>query len=170
MANFPGTKHVYKEWDVILLSAVIGAAAGMNIYDFCNEFLYKPLEIESGRWWTSPCGVTYNIANNEVEQAKSDLSAHDLAKLGFLFLNGGKYSGRQIVSAEYIKQAVTPSEQNAKYGFMWWLGEDWYGCRGYGGQEITVVPKKNIVYVIQATPKPNKSYDDVFGVLAKYLL
>ncbi len=169
MVNLPGTTHVYKEWDVILLSALIGVATGMNVYNFCNEFLYKPLKIESGPWWTSPCGVTYNIGNNKVEQAKSDLSAHDLAKIGFLLLDGGHYNGRQIVSREYIKQAITPSEQNPAYGLMWWIGDDWYGCRGHGGQEITVVPKKNMVYVIQAAPSARKSYGDVFDFLIKHI-
>ncbi|MDF2537800.1 MAG: serine hydrolase [Herbinix sp.] len=170
MSEVPGAKYVYKEWDVILLSALISKATGRNTYDFCDQYLYKPLEIVSDPWWTSASGVTYNIADSEAAQAKSDLSARDLAKLGFLFLNGGKYEGRQILSAKYVTQAITPSEQNAGYGLLWWVGDDWYGCRGYGGQEITVIPKQRLVYVIQATATASsKSYGDVFGEILRII-
>ncbi|WDV47182.1 serine hydrolase [Clostridiaceae bacterium M8S5] len=174
MANFPGIKHEYKEWDVILLSTIISKATGMNTFDFCNEYLYKPLDIKSGRWWTSKCSVTYNIGKNEVEEASSDLSARDLAKLGFLLLNQGKHADRQVVSREYIKKAITPAHenelmQNGSYGLMWWIGDNWYGARGAGGQEITVMPDKNIVYVIQASKSMSKRYSDVFDFLLEHL-
>ena len=163
MDALPGTKHVYKEWDVILLSAIIGQTTGMNTFDFCNNYVFKPLNIKSEKWWTSPCGVTYNIGNTLLDEATSHLCARDLAKIGNLFLNHGKYKGEQIISESYIKEAITPTWQNGNYGFLWWLGDEWYGCRGFGGQEIRVIPKKNIVGVIQATPTSlGKSYEDVF--------
>lgn len=173
MDALPGTNPSYKEWDVILLSAVISAATGMNTYDFCNRYLYKPLGIESGRWWTYPCGLCYNIgdttrADSRIEQAKSDLSARDLAKIGFLFKQGGVYSGDRIVSAEYITEALTQNDLyhghtllKKSYGYMWWIYGDGYGCSGHGGQQIKVSPEKDIVYVIQATVlSSHRDYSD----------
>lgn len=171
MSHIPGTNYNYKEWDVLLLSAIIAKASNMNTYDFCKKYLYDPLDITSDSWWTSPCGLTYNIANNEKNETSSDLSARDLAKLGFLFLNNGMYHDNRILSREYIKKALTPSKLNNGYGYLYWLGEDWFGLRGYGGQEVTVIPSKGIIYVIQAKPTPSsKSYGDVLDEILDKIL
>lgn len=94
------------------------------------------------------------------------MSVRDMAKIGMLFLNRGMYDGKQIVSEEFVQQAVTPLDCNAGYGMFWWLGSGWYGCRGFGGQEVTVVPDKNIVFAMQAKATPSgKHYDDVLPFL-----
>lgn len=166
MNSVPGMYFQYKEWDVMLLSAVIGRACGGTAFDIAKEYLYEPLDIASGRWPQSPCGFSYTVIKGEEE---SDLSARDLAKIGMLFLENGKCNGNQIVSSEYVKQAVNSSYTNASigsssgnnnaYGFLWWLFPDGYGCRGFGGQEVNVIPDKDFVSVIQATPTPSsKSY------------
>ena len=161
MADFPGTKYVYKEWDVILLSAVISKATGMDAYEFCNQNLYQPLQIQSGEWPASKCGISYTIIAGKEES--SDLSARDLAKIGLLFLNNGIWHGERIISDEYIKQAVTPTKQAQNYGFLWWLFDGGYTCMGIGGQEINVLPKHNLVAVIQAKyTSQGKSYSDIF--------
>lgn len=159
MADLPGTRFVYKEWDVILLSAVISRAANMSTFDCCSKYLYEPLQIKSGKWAQSSCGMDYTINRNLNLEAQSDLSAKDLAKIGFLFLN----NGNGIVSESYVKEAISPSQICREYGYLWWLFDDGYACRGYGGQEINVMPEENLICVIQATPTPqSKSYGDVF--------
>lgn len=170
MKDIPGTVFVYKEWDITLLSAVIGKAAGRNSYEVCKEYLYEPLKIVSNAWYTGFDGVCYTIPsvsfqgmNAVEEEAKSDLSARDIAKLGFLFLDFGIYQGKRIVSKEWVQQVLTPCSCNKEYGMLWWLGENFYGCRGFGGQEMTVLPEKRIVFVVQATATPSsKSYGDLF--------
>jgi CubicO group peptidase (beta-lactamase class C family) len=157
----PGSKHVYKEWDVILLSALINKVSGMKTFDFCNQFLYKPLGIHSGEWGLSPCGINYTIIDGQ--EGKSDLTARELAQIGLLFLNNGEWNNKQIISGDYIKQAVTPSPQDKDYGFLWWIFDGGYACRGSGGQEVVVVPEKKLVVVIQATPTlRSKCYGDIF--------
>ncbi len=161
MLDLPGTRHVYKEWDVILLSALLKKVSGMNTYDFCNRYLYGPLGIESGTWPSSSCGLDYTIISGKEEI--SDLSARDLAKIGLLFLNKGSCEGTQIISESYIQQATAPTDQDKNYGFLWWLFDGGYACRGYGGQEINVMPDKKLVAVIQAKPtSQSKSYGDIF--------
>lgn len=159
----PGTKYKYKEWDVILLAKVLDCICG-DMFDYINENLYNPLGIESERWYKSPCGVYYSVAegNDDGEECASNLTALELLKIGQLFLQGGNWEGEQIISEDYIQQAISPLESNAGYGMLWWRGDDWYGARGYGGQSITVVPNKNIVVVTQATPTARgMSYDEV---------
>lgn len=176
MSSVPGMLYRYKEWDVMLLSAVIGRACGGTSYDIVREYLYEPLDISSGEWPQSPCGFSYHAMKGE-EQA--DLSARDLAKIGFLFLEKGIWNDRLILSTDYIKEAVNPSFNNAaigssarsiheSYGYLWWLFPEGYGCRGSGGQEVTILPGSQFVSVIQATPTDSaKSYGDIYENILK---
>lgn len=169
MAAVPGTMFLYKEWDVILLSAVLSAASGMNTFDLCNEYLYKPLDIKSRRWFTFSDELCYNIGTSSAEQAESDLSARDLIKIGLLFRNNGKWNDSQIVSKEYVKETLTAHQPG--YGYLWWLYHDGYGCSGYGGQQIRVIPEHNIVYVLQASVlNSHKDYNDVIHEILNLLV
>lgn len=163
IVDMPGTKYNYKEWDLILLAKVLDSVCG-DMFDFIDETLYKPLGIESGRWYRSSCGVYYSVAEGDEgeNESKSNLTAFEMLKIGQLFLHGGIYKGQQIISEDYISQAVSPIKCNPGYGMLWWCGDDWYGCRGFGGQSITVVPDKNAIVVTQAKPTSRgMGYDDV---------
>jgi len=100
---------------------------------------------------SSPDGVYYSVALDQEKEKWSDLCARDMLKLGILFLNDGVYEGKRIISKEYIDMAISPSPLNPNYGFLWWIGDGWYGCRGYGGQSVTVFSDIGRVVVTQAT-------------------
>ena len=162
----PGALHNYKEFDVILLSAILSKVTG-DAFDYINEKLFNPLEIYNERWIKSPDGVYYSPALDKEEEAVSALTAREILKIGQLFLQKGIWKGKQIISKEYIDSAISPSPQNSNYGYLWWLGEGWYGCRGYGGQAVTVFPEQNKIVVTQATATSRPlAYDDIwFGDL-----
>jgi CubicO group peptidase (beta-lactamase class C family) len=84
------------------------------------------------------------------------LRAEDLAKIGFLFLHNGTWAGKQIVSADWVKQSLAPSVDagdRAKYGFQWWLfpqGDPQrliWAALGFGGQRLLVFPQENLMVV-----------------------
>lgn len=162
----PGAVHNYKEFDVILLSAILSKVTG-DAFDYINEKLFTPLEIYNERWIKSPDGVYYSPALDKEEESVSALTAREMLKIGQLFLQKGIWNGKQIISKEYIDSAISPSPQNSGYGYLWWLGQDWYGCRGYGGQAVTVFPEQNKIVVTQATATSRPlAYDDIwFGDL-----
>ena len=162
----PGTVYNYKEFDVILLSAILSKVTG-DAFDYINEKLLNPLEIYNERWIKSPDGVYYSPALDKEEESVSALTAREMLKIGKLFLQKGIWNGKQIISKEYIEAAVSPSPQNSNYGYLWWLGEGWYGCRGYGGQAVTVFPEQNKIVVTQATATSRPlTYEDIwFGDL-----
>lgn len=211
VADMPGAKYNYKEWDILLLAKILDCVCG-DMYDYMIDNLYKPLEIvqadcqtiqcdnchngknnnacdcqhnneceyncdkqhdgEYDRWYKSPCGVYYSVADGDggPEENRSSLTAYDMLKIGRLFLQDGIYHERRILSDSYCRQATTPSKCNPGYGFLWWVGKDWYGCRGYGGQSITVLPHKKAVIVTQATPTARgMAYDDVIWTCADLL-
>ncbi len=159
MKALPGSFFQYKEWDVVLLSAVLAKAAGRLPYDICSEYLYQPLEIKSESWPMSKCGVNYTVMEGEEQ---SDLSARDLAKIGILMLQGGEWNGERILSKDYVQAAISPSQANSSYGLLWWLSNKGFHGRGFGGQELNVYPEQKVVAVIQATPTPSsKTYPDI---------
>ncbi len=151
VTDVPGTKYNYKEWDVILLAAVLNAACG-DCFDFINEKLYKPLGITSERWFKSPDGVYYSVAIDEEKEKLSNLCARDLLKLGIMLYQDGMYEGKQIVLRKYIEKAITPGVSTSNYGFLFWIEEDNYAMKGYGGQNVVVFPKLGKIVVTQATP------------------
>ena len=155
-------RHNYKEFDVILLTAVLEAVCG-DLYDFIDREIYAPLGICSGRWYKSPCGIYYSVGGGrEEDQLPAALTAKEMLQLGRLCLEAGRYEGQRIVSESYLREALTPSAADPGYGFLFWLGEGWYACRGYGGQRIHVFPEKRLITVMQATPSSRgMAYDDV---------
>jgi hypothetical protein len=73
------------------------------------------------------------------------LAPHDMAKLGYLFLNEGLWDGQQVVSAVWVKAATIGSS----YGYQWWLKSSGsYLACGVGGQEIWVLPDRDMVVVM----------------------
>lgn len=164
----PGKVHNYKEWDVILLADILSRVTG-DCYDFIDNRIYQPLGIKSDRWYKSSDGVYYSVAIDDEKEKWSDLCARDMLKLGILFYREGIWNDKRIISKDYIDQATAPSPQDAGYGFLWWRGEGWYGCRGYGGQTVTVFPTEGRIVVTQATAtnRPLSYNDIVFDVALK---
>lgn len=172
VTDIPGTKYNYKEWDVILLARLLDKACG-DMYDFLADNLLEPVGIKGQRWYQSPCGTYYSVGDGEDgdNDTKCKMNAMDMLKIGRLFLQGGMYQGKRILSEAYVRQAVAPSKCNPNYGFLWWVWGEQYGCRGYGGQSITVIPDEDAVIVTQATPTDRgMGYDDVVDYCKELLL
>ena len=163
--NVPGTYHNYKEWDVILLAAVLDKVCG-DCYDYICQKIYNPLGITSERWYRSPDGVYYSVADCDENEKPSNLCARDLLKIGITLLNNGIYQSKMIVSERYLKMATTPGKCDPQYGFLFWITDDGYGMRGYGGQHVYVVPGQQRVIVTQATPtsRPMAYFDLLYFI------
>ena len=73
------------------------------------------------------------------------MTPHDMAKLGYLFLNDGRWDGQQVVSEAWVEAATS----GARYGYQWWLKPSGaYFATGVGGQEIWVLPDRDMVVVM----------------------
>lgn len=152
----PGTHFTYKEWDAILLSAIIETVCGKTVDDVIKEYFYTPLGIDKKQWKISKCGVCGAYCTCNV------MPAVELAKVGRFMLNNGVWNGKRILSEKYIKTSLIPSVSNNRYAFFWWISDKGYHGRGYGGQELNIYPDKKIVAVIQATATPKaKGYGDI---------
>lgn len=150
MAAEPGQRFKYSSGGSQLLSYIFRKATGEDIEEYAVEHLFKPLGIDQHYWKRTPTG----LADTE---GGLYLKAADLAKIGYLYLREGNLNGKQLVTANWVKESVAPSAtifQSMKYGYKWWLipyGPDktkyaWC-CRGFGDQSVIIIPEYDIVAV-----------------------
>jgi len=144
MIEPPGTRFEYCSPASYLLSVIIQEATGMTTLDFARRYLFEPLGITDVIWPVSPQGINHGWGDLH-------LTPHDMAKLGYLYLNNGQWDGKQVLSTEWIKAATrkhTTPPQSYGYGYQWWLVSlEIYSAQGRGGQLIIVVPDLDIVVV-----------------------
>lgn len=150
MAADPGTKFVYNSGETEMLAHIFKKVTGKNIDDYAAEKLFKPLNIHYF-WKHTPTGLPDT-------EGGLYLSAHDLAKIGQLYLKGGMWGSQEIISEGWIKDStsahIATGIDDYKYGYFWWLKpfgtapEDvaWM-ARGFGGQQLIVVPEYDMVIV-----------------------
>ncbi len=138
-----------------LLSVILAKATGMSTLEFARTFLFTALGIASDEqagfaWETDPQG--YHIGG-----AGMQLTAHDAAKIGYLYLNKGQWDGMQIIPMGYVdeatqKQTSGGSPEAASYGYHWWVtqenGYNNFFAAGFGGQYIQVFPDLDLVLVM----------------------
>lgn len=150
MAAEPGTVYVYSSGVTQLLAEIFQQATGKDIGAYAEASLFAPLGILENYWKRTPLGLA---------DTEGGLYLHpsDLARLGVLWLQGGEWQGRRIVSAEWVAESVVPAivaSPVADYGFQWWLYRYGSGQRsrawvmsGYGGQRLIVIPEHHIAAV-----------------------
>ena len=104
------------------------------------------------------------------------INTEDHARFGLLFLNEGNWNGTQLLSKSWIKNAISSSNAQINYGYMWWLNkkgtsrfwegvpENVYYAAGFGGNFIVIIPDENIVIVTRWL-EPNQIGEFVKNVL-----
>ena len=168
MASEPGTVFNYTTGGSHLLGAVIQEATGQTAFDFGKEYLFGPMGMDSVEWRSDPQGVT--DGGNGIS-----MTARDAAKFGQLYLDGGEWKGRRIISEAWVEESVKTQAAGSwgtgEYGYSWWLkafgtstAHDVYYAMGHGGQYIFVVPEFELVVVMasrfQDTYAPQYFFND----------
>ena len=151
MVNEPGTVSNYCSMGVVLLAEIISQASGMEIDKFAEAYLFNPLVIDNVKWG--------HTSGKEIISSGKRLymTSRDMAKIGQLLLNQGKWNGKQIVSKNWIEESTTPKTKitGIDYGYLWWnipfkVNEKTVTSKtatGNGGQYIMVIPEMDIVAV-----------------------
>jgi CubicO group peptidase (beta-lactamase class C family) len=176
----PGESWFYNSGTVNLLGAVLNQKTGIPLAEYAAENLFKPLGITDYRWQSFPHAPELAIASSLLY-----LRPRDMAKIGQLFLQQGKWKGKQVVSANWVKQSTDesvqvqidygPGFQNTGYGYLWWRGKfasgntDVYYSAGFGGQFIFIMPSIYTVVVMTGS-NYDHSYDDMFEIVNTYIL
>ena len=148
----PGRRMIYSTGNSHLVSVILAKATGMSTLNFAREYLFEPLGIRRVRWPTDPQG--YHFGGNNM-----GMRPIDLMKIGQLYLNGGEYNGRQIVSRDWVKASVKQyirSRHSGHYqGYYWWsntyAGKWVFFAWGHGGQYCFVIPEFDVVVVFTSS-------------------
>lgn len=92
------------------------------------------------------------------------INSRDMARFGYLFLRGGRWKDKQLISGKWIEMMTTPATIKADYGFLWWL-KQWPGdpkitfaARGAGGNVIWIDPNNDMVVVLRWAT----NHDEIF--------
>jgi len=147
MAHDPGTVFNYSSGATELLAYIFKKETGRDIDVYGQRHLFAPLGIRH-HWKRTYLGLIDTEGGLYLDGA-------DLAKIGYLYLHDGMWEGHQLVSADWIRQSLTPAIdtgwQGLKYGFKWWLqvsedGKDpiWHAI-GFGGQRLIVLPHERLI-------------------------
>ena len=161
----PGKFYLYNSLGTYMLSAIVQKVTGEKVVDYLTPRLFNPLHISKPRWEESPQGI--NCGGWGLY-----LKTEDLAKMGQLLLQKGKWNGKQLIPAEWVAEmskkqvesvnpgtrledaaakgmTVETSDWMQGYGYqMWRCRPGCFRADGARGQYIIVVPDKNAVVAI----------------------
>lgn len=154
-AAAPGTSFAYNSDATYALSCIVTALTGERLTDYLRPRLLDPLGI--GRRWMKPAFG--------IEQGASGfhLTVRDLAHLGILLADGGRYGGTQLVPAAYVDELARPwsdtrdpgqpadpeNDWSYGYGYQVWRGRHGFRVDGAYGQFAVVLPEQNLVIAYQ---------------------
>lgn len=178
----PGTVFIYNSGTTNLLGEIIHRASGKTLLDYAAQNLFDPLGIESYAWYPFPNATDMMVASSTLY-----LRPRDMAKIGQLYLDGGVWNGKQVVSEDWVSRSIQESigmvasessmpDLNPAYGYQWWLGTfstgntATYFAAGYGGQFIFVLPEPRMVIVFTAGGFDADNYDAVVQIVNQFLL
>jgi CubicO group peptidase (beta-lactamase class C family) len=150
-----GRAFSYCTAGVTLLGPLLERVSGQSVPDFAAAHLFKPLGIERVKWQFQPKGSAMTGGGLQLRSV-------DLAKLGQLYLNGGRWEGKQVISPEWVRRSIAPhasARESIEYGYLWWLQKfnvdgrvvPTYGMAGSGGNKVFVLPEQDAVVVITTT-------------------
>lgn len=129
----------YSNIPAYLAGVAVEKAVGEHLYTYLNKRIFTPLEIWKPIYQNCPSGHFYGASGME-------LSVEELEKIGRLFLQEGNWQGQQLVSPEYIREAVSIQQSNREggYGYYIWYYPDGYYLSGKWGQRCLVLPKQKL--------------------------
>jgi CubicO group peptidase (beta-lactamase class C family) len=153
----PGTHFQYNTMGSYTLSAIVTKVTGKTTLEYIKPKLFEPLGIKNPEWDASPEG-------NSLGGYGLKLCTEDIAKFGQLYLQKGKWNGKQLIPEKWIelatsKQVPNETASHAKigidwrqgYGFQFWqCTHNSYRGDGASGQLCVMIPEKDMVIAITA--------------------
>ena len=147
----PGKTWRYSGGATALIGKLIAQGTGQDLVDFAEARLFAPLEIADFHW-------TRGYDGEPAAASGLRLRPRDLAKIGQMVLDKGRWGDKQVVPAAWIEASHEPrveSVDELSYGYQWWLGVNrvgnpWQAGFGNGGQRLWIFPDLDAVLVVMA--------------------
>jgi CubicO group peptidase (beta-lactamase class C family) len=178
----PGTHFQYNTMGSYTLSAIVTKVTGQTTLEYLKPRLFEPLGIADAEWGSSPEG-------NSLGGYGLKLCTEDIAKFGQLYLQRGKWNGKQLIPEDWISHATSkqvPNDQESHsnigidwrqgYGFQFWrCTHNAFRGDGANGQLCVVIPDKDVVIAITADTgnfqgEMNAIWDHVYPACQDQLL
>lgn len=143
-----------------LASVVLTEATGVDSFDYISERILAPLGITDVPHGKSPEG--YFNGGSTLE-----LSVDELSLIGKLLMNGGIYEDKQIIPAEYVKEACSTKIMNREggYGYFIWIDRNGFIIKGKWGQKCIVFPTDRLMITF-LSDMPEGSSEPLAEILA----
>ncbi len=163
----PGAYYEYNDVRVNVLALALLHRFGRPLPEVLRERVMIPIGASAEWEWHGYRTSWVDIGEKRLQSVSGGahwggglfISALDLARLGLLFARGGVWGGRQVLSASWVKESLTPSATNANYGLMWWLNtgrkqhaalpESAFFALGAGNNMIVVLPEQDVIAVLR---------------------
>lgn len=170
-----GRYFSYCTGGVFIISEILEKVTGMRTDRYAREKLLTPLGITNVEWVYSPRNVPQTGGGLR-------LSGRDLLKIGQLYLDGGRWQGRPVVSEAWVRNSTHPHariDEETEYGYLWWLksfksGDTSYPAffmSGNGGNKVVVIPQLELVAVITSTNYNTRGmHEQTEKLLTDYIL
>jgi CubicO group peptidase (beta-lactamase class C family) len=150
----PGERWNYNGGATAVIAKLVSRGTGRPLLEFAQEHLFAPLGITDMDWVTDRQGEPKAAAGLR-------LRPRDLAKIGQLVLQRGRWGEQEMIPGSWLQEATTAQaqpDQVRRYGYQWWLGSSpfgdaqtpWVAGFGNGGQRLFIVPELELVVVVTA--------------------
>lgn len=176
VVNEPGTKFLYNSMASYMLSAIVQKVTGHNELDYLTPRLFQPLGIQGTDWEVDPRNINTGGWGLRIK-------TEDMAKFGQLYLQKGKWNGKQLLPQAWVEEATTAKIRQAPdlaqaakdtndwlqgYGYQFWRCRN-NAFRGDGayGQYIIVMPDQDAVIAITSE---TSNMQGELNLVWKYLL
>ncbi len=165
----PGKEFNYNSLNTYMLSAIVCEITGMSLTDYLKPRLFDPLGIKNFYWQVCPKGI-------EAGGWGLHLLPDDILKLGQLYLQKGKWDGKQLVPESWIEESckahiITDGENgDYDYGYQVWCGKDVnsFLFNGMFGQNMLAFPDTNTIVVTTAGNTEMFQQSSYFKIANKY--
>jgi len=170
LAEPPGSVWHYSNHGVQVFHEILRNATGMDPEEYAEQYLWGPIGMNLDGPKEQRTHWERDGAGNPTMYMSVHSSCRDLARFGYLFLNGGNWAGEQLIDPAYVAQAVSPSQDlNRAYGYLWWVNgeqpaidptddpidgplfdfapDDLFAALGIGQSFIDVIPSTHTMYV-----------------------
>ncbi len=161
----PGSFYEYNDVRINRFSLSLLRLFGESLPEVLKTSIMDPIGASQKWRWVPYNNSTVEINGHQIGSVSGGtrwggglwIDSGDLARFGLLILNHGQWGARQLVSAKWLNDAVTPSEHGPDYGYLWWLNthkKQWpsgpatsFAAIGNGSNTIWIDPEHDIVFV-----------------------
>ena len=163
----PGTEFQYNSLNTYVLSAIVTKRTGETLTEYLTPRLFGPLGITKYYWETCPKGITKGGWG-------LFLCAEDMAKLGQMYLQRGKWNGQQLVSEYWIEistaRHLKTQNDTYGYGYQLWMEQrpGSFEYNGMLGQNVIIYPDMDMVLVTNAGNKEMFQDCIMLNIIRKY--